>query len=268
MSKRWHFGLKIIAVFFLAPNVFAQPVADPCGGETGFLALVNRPTISDSACVVKDQQWVLESGYQYQHLNSRGHQHNFPNAEARFGLAFNNELFFLLPNRIVQSLQPKTGWTATSVGLKHEFGYTAHWLAAIEGIATLPSGSHALGSRQYGTAVNGIVSYTFNRYFSFSAQIGVSSQTNSRQSRTERFNSFNPDAVLTWAPKNVLAFYAEAYGQTNAGPGLGSGYNANVGMVYLLYKNFTVDFEVGQRISGQLGRFERTIGAGFAAQFV
>lgn len=240
----------------------AEPIDNPCAG---LLSIVDRPTVGDSACVVPYKHIVLELGYQYQQLSQgAGQQQNFPEAEFRLGLPANNEFVFLPPNYIRQSMS--SGYTASTVGLKHQIGYNQHWLGAVEALVTLPSGSNNFGSDGTGAAFNGILSYTFNPQFNLTFMFGGSSQTLSRNDGGARFTSVNPDVVFTWTPKDKIDFYAEVYGQSKTGPDQGSGFNFDGGVVYLLFKNVAVDLEFGQRISGTLGGFNHYVGTGMAIQ--
>ncbi|MBU2724881.1 transporter, partial [Acidithiobacillus ferridurans] len=243
-------------------------IQNPCTGPSALLALLDRPTVSDSACVVQDGQAVLEAGYQHANLTGAGGgtADNFPEAELRFGLPGNNEFVLLPPNDNVQRTPSDStyfqGFSATTVGIKHELGYTKHWLGAVESLFTLPSGSPAFGSRGTGVAFNGIVTYAPSDDTGISLQLGVTSQTNPALAGGGRFTSINPDITFTWSPLWNLQFYGEAYGQSRTGPGLGSGFDADGGVQYLLTPYCEVDLEEGARLSGNLGGFTHYFGAG------
>jgi len=255
-------NLGIILGALVITNIaVADPIQDPCGGNAALLAIVDRPTVGDSACVVPYKSVVMEFGYQHQNLTHGGNQDNFPEAELRFGLPSDNEFVLILPNYIHQSV---SGFGAGTVGIKHELGYNAHWLGSVEALFTLPMGSKAFGSDGLGEAANAIIYYALNPKFNITFMIGASSQTTSRDEGGQRFNSVNPDLVFSWNPQPKLNFYAEVYGQSKAGPELGSGFNMDAGVLYLLTKNLDVDLELGHRISGQLGGFDHYIGVGFA----
>lgn len=97
--------------------------------------------------------------------------------------------------------------------------------------------------------------------------LGLATATQSSLSGGQRFNSFNPDAVLTYITKNNLEIFGEIFGQTHTGPHQGSGYNFDGGIAYLLSENMTIDAEVAQRISGNLSGFNQYIGAGLGILF-
>ena len=246
-------------------------IQDPCDGRSALLAILDRPTVSDSACVVQYGQAVLEAGYEHADLRGGGGTaDNFPEAELRFGLPGNNEFVLLPPNDNLQRVPGSPhlhGFSATAVGIKHELGYTRHWLGAVEGLFTLPSGSPAFGSQGLGVAVNGIVTYAPSDDTGISLQLGVASQTNPMLAGGGRYTSVNPDISFTWQPWWNLHFYGEVFGQSRTGPGLGSGFDADGGVQYLLTPSWEVDLEEGVRLSGNLGGYTHYAGAGMGFLF-
>lgn len=255
-------------VFYIVTNtLFAETIDNPCEGSDALLNLIDRPTAGDSACTVPFRKIILESGFQYQKLmQPDGFQQNYTQSELRFGLPANNELAILLPNYIHPS-KSSSGFSAATLGIKHQIGYTQHWLGSIESIVTLPSGSQNFGSDGTGIAFNGIVNYTFNPKLSLFFMFGVTSQTQSTLDGGQRFTSYNPDIILTYVINPKMYVYGEIYGQSETGPAEGRGFNADGGILYLLKQNIVADLEVGQRINGQLGDFNQYIGAGLSVMF-
>ncbi|MHB8549501.1 MAG: transporter family protein [Acidiferrobacterales bacterium] len=247
----------------------APEIPDPCSGRSGLLAMLDRPTVSDSACVVPQGRVATEAGYVHAALNGGGSSDNLPEMELRFGLPERNELVLIPPNYSRQYGAGSTlsGWSATTVGLKHELGYTRHWLGAVEGLITPSSGSAAYGAARTGAAVNGIIAYAPGDTTGISLQVGVSSQVNPSLAGGGRFTSFNPLLTFTWDPRWNWQYYLEVYGQSNVGPGQGSGYNADGGLQYLVTSSFEVDVEEGVRLHGQLGGFTHYTGVGMGLLF-
>ena len=264
----WKLCLSSLILYTQSFTVLAEIIPDPCAGPSPLLNLIDRPTVGDSACVVPYKKAILEMGYQYQSLShSAGNEQNFPEAELRIGLPLNNELVMILPSNIHQSMAPHSGFTATVVGIKHELGYNKSWLWTIEALLTQSNGSAAFGSKGNGAAFNGIVSYNINSSFNLTFMFGGTTQTQAIQSGGQRYNSINPDLILTYTATNKLQFFGEVYGQSKTGPGEGSGFNFDGGLLYLLIPNFSVDLEVGQRISGNLFGFDHYIGTGVGILF-
>lgn len=269
-TRMIHMIRKLLIILFagLSFNAFADTINNPCAGSNALLSIVDRPTAGDSACAVPFKHVVIEAGYQYQKLShSAGDQYNLPEAEIRFGLPWNNELVFLAANYIHQSSAPHSGSTASTIGIKHEIGYTPIFVTAAEILVTLPNGSAAFGSKGTGAALNGIISYNINTQFNLTFMLGVTTATQSSLDGGQRFGSINPDLVFTYAPTEKCNLYGEVYGQSKTGPGENNGFNFDGGILYLLSSNVTVDLEVGQRISGNLSGFNHYVGTGLAVMF-
>ena len=248
--------------------VFAASIDDPCGGPSALLNLIDRPSAGDNACSVPFKQAMLESGIQHQQLmQDGGNQWNVPQAELRVGLPARNELVMVLPNYIHQSQAPRSGFAAMTAGIKHQFAYTEKWVAAVESIFTLPNGSRAFGSDGTGVALNGIANYTVTSSIGLTFMLGYTSQTEPTVDSGGRFSSVNPDIVLNYIINPKLYVYGEVYGQRKTAPDQGSGWNADVGVLYLLRQHVALDMELGERITGQLGGFNQYIGAGCSVLF-
>ena len=251
--------------------------AAPCTGPSAMLGLLDRPTVSDSSCVVPDGMGVLETGFTLGQLSgvAGGSTDTGPNAELRWGLPGNSELVWLPPSFQYQrsnaapdvSAATARGLGPTTLGIKHEFGYTAHWQWTAEALATLPSGDREFGSPGLGVAANAIVSYSSSGPFGASLMLGVTSETTPSVAGGERYLSINPDFVVTWQSTQRLQFYAEVYGQSHTGHGQGWGSDADGGVQYLITPSFEVDLEEGVRIQGNLGGFSHYTGVGMGLLF-
>lgn len=273
--------LSLIGLLAAWGQVYAEErettIPDPCSGPSALLAILDRPTVSDSACAVPPGQFVLEMGFQ--HANVRGlgggAADNYPQAAVRFGLPGRNEFVLLPPNYnrqrthavSVSPAQESAGLSAVTLGLKHELGYTRHWLGAVEVLFTLPSGGSAFGSRGLGVAFNGIAAYALSEQIGLSLQLGMSSQTNPVFAGGGRFTSLTSILVTTWQPVERLQLYGEIFGQSSTGPGAGAGYNADGGVQYLITPWWEVDMEEGVRLAGDLGGFTHYFGAGMGFRF-
>ncbi len=252
-------------------------VSDPCSGPSAFLAILDRPTVSDSACVVPSGKVVLEMGFQHSTLRGPGGgaADSYPQTMLRAGLPGRSELVLLAPNYTRQVTHPisdsteekLTGSSAVTLGIKHSVGYTRSWLGAVEALFTLPSGGSAFGSRGLGAAFNGIAAYSLTEQIGLSLQLGVSSQTDPVSAGGGRFTSFISNIVATWQPTTRLQFYGEIFGQSSTGPGKGAGYNADSGVQYLLAPSWEIDLEGGIRLTGDLGGYTHYFGAGMGFRF-
>ncbi|MFI4956605.1 MAG: transporter [Gammaproteobacteria bacterium] len=260
------YGLFLLLLPILS---WAEPTLDdPCAS---LLAVLNRPTVADSVCVVKPWKFIAEMGVQYENTYPKeGHLMNLPEAQLRFGLPGSNELTLLPPTFLDvfgSDGAAQSGYTATVLGWKHQFPNVAKFSYSAESIFTLPSGSDAVGSDGLGFAANGIINYSFTDIFSVAMMLGYTTETTSTNSGGDRYSSVNPDVVFTAQTSQDLQFYAEFYGQSKTAPDGSFGFNADAGVQYLVGKNIEVDLEYGQRLSGQLGGFAQYIGTGAGLRF-
>lgn len=243
-------------------------VQDPC---VGLLSVLDRPTVSDSACAAPLGRIVLELGFQHAGVRGPGGgtAENYPEAELRLGLPGRNEFKVLIPNYNSQRTPegPVSGLSATAIGFKHEVGYNSHWLGSVEAILTLPSGNAAFGSQGLGAAFLGIVNYSVSDQVAVGLELGVNSQTTSRLAGGDRFTSFISNLVATWQPAEKLQFYGEIFGQSSTGPGQGAGYNLDAGVQYMITRRWEVDLEEGVRLTGNSGGFTHYYGVGIGLLF-
>jgi len=278
LNKQRSFVALTIAVLAPAsfPAAHAVTSTPPCSGPSGLLGLLDRPTIGDSSCVVAPGKTVIEAGATAGNLygSPGGEVDTLPNLELRWGLSGNSELLWLPPNFQYESVNagPRgpaatvRGFGPTTVGIKHSLGYTEHWQWTAEALATLPSGDSTFGSHGIGGAVNAVVSYG-NGPLGVSLMVGVTSQTEPTAVGGQRFQSFNPDLVVTWESSPRLQFYAEVYGQSHSGYRQGWGSDADGGLQYLVTPDFEVDLEEGVRMQGDLGGFSNYTGVGLGLMF-
>ncbi len=246
------------------PAPAATTVPDPCTGRSGLLAEIDRPTIADSPCSVRPGRQIIEFGYAHVRTGD-GTSENGPQLELRFGLPDGNELVLLPPN-ITHGTNSGTVYGGTTVGFKHEWGYSRHWIGASEALVTTPRAKGPPGTPDggWGEAVNGIVGYSVSRHFGLGFMLGVSSLTGANN---RRYESLNPDLTATWLLDPRCQLYAELYGQSQTGYGLGAGFDADGGIQYLLTRHFEVDAELGQQVSGLLGQHRDYWGVGGGWEF-
>lgn len=265
--RKFFYFIVLLTYIFLSSKVFADSVSDPCAGPSALLNLPNRPTKSDSPCVVKFDQAMLEVGYLYLNLIGGASGQNYPEAQIRLGLPYQNEFAIFLPNYNLQSVSPRSGYDPTVISVKHEIGYNAHWLGAIEGVLLLPTGGGGFGSDKYDPIVNGIIEYSFNSALTLTLMLGIGSQSLSPLAGGERYTTINPDLVLTWQMNDKAEIYGEIFGQSRTGPNQGAAYVMNAGILYLLTRKLEVDAAIGRRMSGKLDGVNNFYGVGMSILF-
>lgn len=265
MLKKYGFLLLFPAVCYADTRL-----ADPCAS---LLALLNRPTVADSVCVVKDGEKIIEAGAQYANAYPHdGHIILLPQMQSRFGLPYSLEFTFLPSSYVYEysasdSDHHGSGYTATTLGMKYQFPDNGRWIYAAESLVTLPMGDADFGSEGFGVTVNGIVEYIFDSNLSLTFMFGIASLTAPSNQGGGRFTTVNPDLVFAWQPLSYLQFYAEIYGQSKTAPNHASGFNGDLGIQYLVLDYIEIDLEYGQRFSGELGGFSSYVGAGGGVMF-
>ena len=276
-EQRVLFALALAALASaIVPAAHAAASTLPCSGPSGLLGLLDRPTVGDSTCVVPEGMTVIEAGATAGNVygGPGGRIDTLPNLELRWGLPDDSEFLWLPPNFQYQSADGGPGAPAptvrgfgpTTVGVKHELGYTADWQWIAEALATLPSGDSTFGSHGVGGALNAVVSYG-NGPLGVSLMVGVTSQTEPTAAGGQRFQSFNPDLVVTWESTSRLQFYGEMYGQSHSGYRQGWGTDVDGGVQYLVTADLEVDLEEGARVQGNLGGFSNYTGVGLGLMF-
>lgn len=255
-----------------------QMFTNPCTGASGLLAELDRPTVADSACVARPGRVIVELGYAHEARRPQGTGANFPQAELRFGLADHNEFVVVPPNyshhdgaappmmALGDGLAATAGsrYSATVLGVKHEFGYTQRWITTGEVLFTTPTNTSNGSVTGWGTALNGIVSYSVNNRVALGLMLGVTSQYGTDNIR---YTSLNPDFTATWLITPQLQLYGEVYGQTKTAYDAGSGWDADYGLQYLIHRWWEIDVEAGNHLQGALGSYSHYIGFGTGFEF-
>lgn len=278
LSAHWKSCGAAIATLAVASVPVAHALSPPpsCSGPSGFLAVIDRPTAEDSGCLVPQGLADIEAGATAGKLYAApgGRFYTLPNLTLRWGLPDNSELVWLPPTFQHQSVSgaPASpaarlrGFGPTTIGIKHMLGYSEHWQLTAEALATLPSGDSTFGSHGAGGAVNAIVSYGSGP-LGMSLMVGATSATEPTTAGGQRFQSFNPDLVVTWAASARVQLFGEVYAQSHSGYLQSWGTNADGGLQYLVTPDLVVDVEEGVRVQGSLGGFSNYTGVGLGVLF-
>jgi hypothetical protein len=259
-----------------APAAHAANPPPSCGGPSGFLAVIDRPTVEDSGCVVPPGMSDIELGATAGNLYPApgGQVYMLPIPALRWGLPDNSEFIWLPPNFQHQSIRggpgapaaTVSGFGPTTIGFKRVLGWNEHWQWTAEALATLPSGGSTFGSHGAGGALNAIVSYA-NGPLGVSLMLGATSASGPTAAGGQRFESFNPDVVVTWGATSRVQLFGEIYSQSHSGYQQGWGTDADGGVQYLATPHMVIDVEEGVRIQGTLGGFSSYTGVGIGLLF-
>ncbi len=241
--------------------------AHPCKSSGNpMFSLINRPSYMDSPCTIPSSQLMVEGGYQYRNLvgQPRADASLFPSIELRFGLPKATEFFVYLPAVAASSRNTNNGTTETSLGLKHEVFFTESFITSFTAHLYPPSGSYYVGAQSPGTEVGIIMEDIITNTLSATAMLSVLYEGQSKSQENTQYTSFNPDVVISLALNPFVMFFTEVYGQSKVSPVLGSGFNINGGLIFLVAQNATFDIEASHRLSGYLNGFNAYVGVGGA----
>lgn len=266
-EKLINFFIALILLSLLPIHVLAKEEEKDDNPCKGLLSLIDRPSLGDSACVTPMEHAILEMGFTTYSLTDGGSAFNYPQSVTRIGLPGKNEFFMFQPTYIQRYNPTESGFTPAAFGIKHQLTLTNKWAVAIEGSVIPPSGGTNFGSRKYGGSANAIMDVLLPANLDITAMFGISSLVESEKSGNGRYNTVNPDLVLSWQPKDNWQYYVEVFGQSKTGTDQGGAILADAGIQYLVNPNFALDVEAGQRIMGELASIKNFIGAGFCVMF-
>lgn len=242
-----------IVIFLLMTNVFAGTTDNPCDGPGAVFNYTHRGSVADSPCVIPPKTFMAEAGYIYSGFsNPAVFAQNFPQLTLTLGLPANTQFVLFAPSFNQQTSDPFSGYDITMLDIKHQVFYNSKWMFAAEAAIAPPGGSAGFGAKEVSAVVSGILNYTINDQFSWLFELSASTISLPPIAGNLRFQTINPDLVFSYAPATKLSFFAEIYGQTKTGQGLGSGFNADYGFLYLIHPTMAFDLEIGHPVSGRL----------------
>lgn len=270
-STVWWRSALVVAGFLAAPAyAFAD---DPCDG---LLATLDRPTVADSACVVKAGKLLAELGFQDALVKGTDQRELAfgPQAELRYGLPHDWEIKLFPPSENEANLRDVagggrlTGLGDTSFGVKHQFGTFDKLTVAADAKLTVPTGTTAFGDGGVEGNVQAIVAYAVTDKLGVSFQIGASSLTDrGNDGLIRRYASANPDIVVSYQLNSKLQLYGEVFGNTKSAPQQRGNVSFDGGIQYLLTKTVEVDAEAGTLLAGPQGQQARYFGFGTGLLF-
>lgn len=240
-----------------------QAASDPCAP---ILNVVNRPTVTTTACVVKPNKAMIETGYQNTSFDGAGNNLvTYPRAFLRVGTKVPNLEFDLTPPSYAKQFGIK-GATDVAFGVKYQLGSTDKFVYSVNGGVSAPTGTNGFsaGGTVYDGSLN--ASYALNSVFSLAGSANFLSQpsVNPATNATTRFRSFQPSLLLTAALPSDTQIFGEVSSLSNAnGPGTKTATLYDVGVMHALGKKAVVDLEFGRSPTAATGKY-RYVGFGFS----
>lgn len=220
------------ALAALPGAAFAQTLAAPSPApaapldicSSGLGALVGRPTQTTSACTVKPNQVLVESGYQTQTVDAARSSYTYqtaPGATIRIGTALRDVELQVLPPAAIRA----GGVTALSdagAGLKWQIGSTPSFAYGLGVSVTVPTGT-APAANPNGLGSSNAAAYTANanvqgalgKIFGYGATLSVGRLAAAAGAASTRYTSVIPSLDVTAALSPTLTLAVEGYRQSN-----------------------------------------------------
>jgi len=250
-----------------APSPAPSGPSDPC---TAMLAIVTRPTVTTSVCVVKPDHLLLETGWTNTVTAGPGGGNTaaYPQALVRIPTNIRRIEFDWTPPTYERSSVGGTvvgGASDMAFGAKWEAGYNAKSSWGANAFVTVPSGDAAFtaGGTQYTVNVNG--SYALNSVFSLGSTLGFNSLTGfGSNGSVQRFTSFVPSLVLTAGLPNSSQPFVEYAYFSHAGLGLGGKSLVDFGYARDFGQHVQADVEYGVSPTKINGQTQHYLGAGLS----
>ena len=290
MIRRIAIALLAAGLAYMALPAFAQtahpspapspsPIADPnpCGGPSGLLAVLDRPTIGFSACAVAPGTTLFELGYQNEVGGSGGNafvQTQYPQNFLRVGVAPRVELDLIGPNEVRQrSLKPTAPDSVTNgafdsgLGAKYEFPQRGAATFAIDGLYTAPSGSPDFTAGNASYTLNLDIAYPLTPNTGIGTTLGFTSTggfaTNGAHAR---YGAFLPSVVVTESLPHDYQPYFEYVYASRLSPSVGGRAYIDYGIQKLFGSRTEVDVELGHALSAKPSLKFNYIGVGLGLE--
>jgi hypothetical protein len=201
-----------------APSAAVTPAPDIC--SSGLSSVVSRPTQTTSACSVKTNQVLIETGFQTQTVDAGTASFtstSVPNATLRFGTPLRNVEFDIIPPTALHA--GGTGATSDAgVGARWQIGSTPLFAYSVNAIATVATGSnpaanaYGLGSAKAGTFIlNANVQGALSSIFGY----GATAEVAELNAGGVHYTSYVPSLDVTASLPASFGIALEAYRQTN-----------------------------------------------------
>lgn len=144
-----------------APSAAPTPAPDIC--STGISAIITRPTQTTSACVVKPNHVLIETGYQSQTVDVSGGSFTYqtvPSGDMRTGTMLENVELDLFPPSAIASAR-ETATSDIGASLKWQIHSIPSFAYGINVSATASTGSNPL-TNPNGLGRANASTYTYN----------------------------------------------------------------------------------------------------------
>jgi hypothetical protein len=213
-------------------------------------SLVSRPSVATSACSVKPNHLLIESGYSNTSASGSGGASStasYPQPSLRAGMLGKLEFDIDPPSLERQSSAPVVRGTSDSgIGFHYEFGYTDKLVYATNVVYTIPNGSPGFSANGDGVLLNADAAYTLSPALGIFGTFGYETQSGGTVSSPARYRAIAPALGLTLTLPAGFDVFVEGFGQSSTGPGQSGRYAFDL----------ATQEDVGTRLQLDLNLFE------------
>ena len=220
------------------------------------LAIVTRPTVSNSVCTVRQGHVLLETGFQSTSFDGSGTVVTAPQPLLRFGTDLKEFEFFIQPpsyQRASGSGATKEGVTDSAFGVKYVLGASPKMSYGVQTSFSVPTGTSGFsaGSFVQYYALNG--SLALGPVFSLG---GVAATSLTSSSGTTNA-SFIPSLVLAASLPPAISVYGEIAQFSHAnGPATPTRTQFITGVSYDPVTKLQLDLEYGFSPTAATGKYQ------------
>lgn len=255
-----------VTLLLLTPiKLFAASDSLPCSSDD-LMNLTDRGGITHSAYTAPDKTMVFQAGYGLQYFKSGPAIQDYIQPLLFIGLPQLTELTINIPDYYQINGAQQFGFGATGVGLRHQFACGKNWVTTVDLSIILPSGSSTFGEK-LGAILSGIFKYSLTDKVDLSGMISGLSQKIPSTLDWQRFYSLDYSLELSYQFNPKIEVFAEIFGQGKTGPALGSNFDMDWGLLYLIKENLLFDLSFGHQFTDIDESFNYFIIAGLSLKF-
>lgn len=231
----------------IALVAFSVPAQAAC--TNNLLNQLDRPTVTNSACVVDPGTVIEEIGITKTTSNAGTKSFTYPQSFTRIGISKRFELTVLAPD--YQRLRAgglTTGFADAGVGAKLSLLDQSKTAVAIEGQLTVPENG-TFTNQAPNESLGLDLSRQLNERFSLAGTLGYSRLTGpARSGVSSQYYAVTPSIVLTDNVSSTGQVFVEAFGANKTRPDGGRTIGEQAGLQFLLTSRVAFDIEGGQRV--------------------
>ena len=245
------------------PSATPASASDPCLSLNN---LVSRPSFSTSACVIKRNAFLVQTGYANTATSGSAASQLviYPQTSLGTGIAQNVE-FDLNPPSIerVSGSAPAHGDSDGSIGVKIQLGQTSKVTYGVNALYTLQSGTPPFTGSGDGILANVNGSLTLSPAVGLFGTIGYNEQSAGAPGFPNKYYDFQESLGGSVSLPQSFAVYLEAFTLSSTGPSTGGTFGFDTGIQEDVGSRLQLDAEYYDYLTVR-GTHQHSVGFGAA----